>query len=199
MRYELKKNLAGAYSVKFKCPKCGIKLAESLKNAGQQDTCPECGQKFVIPGAEELSRQRKEQDRIAAEKAARKDAEEIEKQRAKSQQKKEREEKKIQEEQIQQQREREEQRRFQDVQSRLVPKEPSSLDRNSTVRHSGIGLAILSAIMFLYSAWCTFSASVATEMTVMQQIVITLRIYGSLIASCVLLVGSCLCHVITRK
>ena len=76
MRFELKKNLAGAYSVKFKCPKCGIKLSESLKNAGQQDTCPECGQKFVIPGAEELSRQRKEQDRIAAEKAARKDAEE---------------------------------------------------------------------------------------------------------------------------
>ena len=92
MRYELKKNLAGAYSVKFKCPKCGIKLSESLKNAGQQDACPECGQKFVIPGAEELSRQRKELDRIAAEKAARKDAEEIEKQRARAERRKQREE-----------------------------------------------------------------------------------------------------------
>lgn len=92
MRYEIKKNMAGAYSVKFKCPKCGVRLSESLNNAGQQDACPECGHQFVIPGAEELERHRKEKARVAAEKAARKEAEEHEKQRARAERKKQREE-----------------------------------------------------------------------------------------------------------
>ena len=70
MRYELKKNLAGKYSLKFKCPKCGIKLSETLNNAGQRDVCPECGQTIVIPGEEKLTQQREEQAKIAREKQA---------------------------------------------------------------------------------------------------------------------------------
>ena len=75
MQYGLKKNLTGAYTVKFKCPKCGLKLSESLENAGRQDACPECGQGFVVPGAEELERQRKAEAKLAEEKAAQKQSE----------------------------------------------------------------------------------------------------------------------------
>ena len=35
MRYE-QKNMAGAYSEKVRCPKCGVKLADALNNASQK-------------------------------------------------------------------------------------------------------------------------------------------------------------------
>ena len=81
MKYNITKNLAGAYSVKFNCPGCGVKLSEALKRAGQQDACPECGQAFVIPGTNELAKYEAKQQQQAAEKAELKAAKEAEKER----------------------------------------------------------------------------------------------------------------------
>ena len=90
MKYNITKNLAGAYSVKFNCPGCGVKLSEALKRAGQQDACPECGQAFVIPGTNELAKYEAKQQQQAAEKAELKAAKEAEKERARQEKERQR-------------------------------------------------------------------------------------------------------------
>ena len=40
--------------VKFACPHCGAKLVTKLKQAGTQDSCPECGGTFTCAGRQEL-------------------------------------------------------------------------------------------------------------------------------------------------
>jgi predicted RNA-binding Zn-ribbon protein involved in translation (DUF1610 family) len=85
IRYTVKKNLAGAYSVKFDCPQCGVRLSESLKRAGHTDTCPDCGTAFVTPGKAELAAYTAKQERIEAEKAESRVAAQQERANAKAQ------------------------------------------------------------------------------------------------------------------
>ena len=53
MTYKIKKTIAGAYLIKFNCTSCDTPLSESLDRAGEQDQCPQCGTKFVLPGTRE--------------------------------------------------------------------------------------------------------------------------------------------------
>ena len=39
--------------VLHKCPNCQAALENSLDNAGEQDTCPNCRQLFIVPGVQE--------------------------------------------------------------------------------------------------------------------------------------------------
>lgn len=62
-RVEIKKGLFGGRSVGYDCPNCKARLTSPLDDAGKQDSCPDCGARFVVPGVEE-------RDRIRGEKAA---------------------------------------------------------------------------------------------------------------------------------
>jgi len=89
-RYEVSKNLLGAYVVKYPCPHCGEKLSSALKEAGTQDNCPNCYRLFVVPGAEAVA-QVAAMRRAAAERKEQVKAElRQEKQQRKNQREKER-------------------------------------------------------------------------------------------------------------
>lgn len=55
--------------VKYKCPVCSIKLTNSLAEAGDNDSCPECNTAFVVPGIKEKYQHQKqlEENRNIAE------------------------------------------------------------------------------------------------------------------------------------
>ena len=53
MDYKLKKKLWGKVHVHYACPSCGEALDSVLGDAGQDDECPACGQKFRVPGERE--------------------------------------------------------------------------------------------------------------------------------------------------
>src|SRR6516225_7417987 len=51
---ELKRSLfGGGYTVGYECPNCKTRLKSPLEDAGKTDTCPDCQQPFVVPGAQE--------------------------------------------------------------------------------------------------------------------------------------------------
>lgn len=52
--------LLGDYKVVYDCPKCEHNLCNPLDDAGSDDTCPECGCDFVVPGIDDLKRIRQE-------------------------------------------------------------------------------------------------------------------------------------------
>ncbi len=46
--------------VKYKCPVCSIKLTNSLAEAGENDSCPECHATFIVPGNKERKERQKQ-------------------------------------------------------------------------------------------------------------------------------------------
>ena len=50
---KVKTSLFGGHVVAYRCPKCSSKLTSPLDDAGNIDNCPECGQQFNVPGADE--------------------------------------------------------------------------------------------------------------------------------------------------
>jgi len=66
MSVEYTKNLVGKPIVKFNCPNCQLRLSAMLSEAGIQDKCPECGQRFKVPGQQKLQ-QVEEQRRLSQE------------------------------------------------------------------------------------------------------------------------------------
>ena len=40
--------------VEYRCPKCSVLLRNPIKEAGKEDSCPDCMFTFVVPGIEEL-------------------------------------------------------------------------------------------------------------------------------------------------
>lgn len=78
MQFELKKTVLGKYAVKFACPQCATRLSAALDQAGSKDTCPDCGEVFVVPGRQKLDQwnlQKQAQADQAAALAAEKDHE----------------------------------------------------------------------------------------------------------------------------
>lgn len=87
-RYRVRKRALGAV-VEYNCAKCGAPLTSNLNKAGEQDSCPDCGSVFLIPGEKErqhlmeqaaLEKKRKLEEQIrkralAAEEARRKEEE----------------------------------------------------------------------------------------------------------------------------
>lgn len=51
----VKKRLLGGYTVNYNCPRCTTALKSKLEEAGNHDTCPECGAQLVVPGKQQLS------------------------------------------------------------------------------------------------------------------------------------------------
>ena len=66
MSVEYTKNLVGKPIVKFDCPKCKLRLSAMLSEAGTHDKCPECGQRFKVPGQQKLQ-QAEDKRRLARE------------------------------------------------------------------------------------------------------------------------------------
>ena len=67
-QFEVKKSLLGSYSTHYQCPNCSEWLKSPIAEAGTEDSCPECGTEFIVPGIQqrndidsrmELDRQRK--------------------------------------------------------------------------------------------------------------------------------------------
>ena len=52
--------------VEYRCPNCSVLLKNPIKEAGKEDTCPDCMFAFVVPGVEELKyfREREEAKKI---------------------------------------------------------------------------------------------------------------------------------------
>lgn len=50
--YQVKRGLSGKH-VHYECPGCDLGLDSPLNDAGKTDTCPECGQEFIVPGEDE--------------------------------------------------------------------------------------------------------------------------------------------------
>jgi hypothetical protein len=46
------------------CSFCESKMENQLEQAGQQDTCPNCGKTFIVPGIKELTEVRTEKNRM---------------------------------------------------------------------------------------------------------------------------------------
>lgn len=199
MKYNVTKNLAGAYSVKFNCPGCGVKLSEALKRAGQQDACPDCGQAFSIPGTKELAKYEAKQQQLAAEKAEQKAAKEAEKERARQEKEQQRAEAAEVARMIQVQEEKDRILAEQDAahQQVLQAQNPPAPQKKSKSRHSGAALGFFGALAFVV-AFYNFTLEASAE-TVMQQMVIAIRFYGALTCGCVLMVGSSLCYIIAEK
>jgi len=77
-------NLAGKPIVKFGCPKCSVRMTARLTEAGNKETCSECGAIFKVPGEERLQAYKNAEEAKKAEKFAQK---EQEKQRAAAEEK----------------------------------------------------------------------------------------------------------------
>jgi DNA-directed RNA polymerase subunit RPC12/RpoP len=71
--YRIKKSLFGSRSVQYDCPRCNAALSSSLDDAGKPDTCPDCGARFIVPGAEERDRIRGEEAAAAKERSEQKE------------------------------------------------------------------------------------------------------------------------------
>lgn len=50
--YEIRKTMFGKVNVHYPCAKCGERLESPLSDAGTADSCPDCGTRFVVPGAD---------------------------------------------------------------------------------------------------------------------------------------------------
>ena len=52
--------------VEYRCPKCSVLLKNPIKEAGKEDSCPDCMFTFVVPGIEELKyfREKEEAEKI---------------------------------------------------------------------------------------------------------------------------------------
>lgn len=72
MDYKVYKALGGVHWVKYNCPKCSATIESKLADAGSQDTCPDCGAGFTVPGAPDLAALRERERQQADEAAARK-------------------------------------------------------------------------------------------------------------------------------
>ena len=64
------KNALGVLFVKYPCPNCGAKLSSKADSAGASDTCPDCQASFMVPGAEKVTRFKRQEAQRAREKAA---------------------------------------------------------------------------------------------------------------------------------
>lgn len=49
-KFEISHSVTGAPIVRFDCPHCDLKLRAGVEEVGKEDSCPECGTKFVTPG-----------------------------------------------------------------------------------------------------------------------------------------------------
>ena len=60
--------------VEYRCPNCSVLLKNPIKEAGKEDTCPDCMFAFVVPGVEELKdfREREEAKKIREREEAKK-------------------------------------------------------------------------------------------------------------------------------
>jgi hypothetical protein len=74
MRLELKTSVLGRQSLSYDCPHCETGLTSPLDDAGKDDTCPDCGESFAVPGSDE-------RDKFRADEAHRRQQRELEKQR----------------------------------------------------------------------------------------------------------------------
>lgn len=68
--FKVTKTVLGKLSLKFKCPSCRVMLNSKFEEAGTTDTCPDCGTKFVVPGADKLAELRKQKAEQIEKKAA---------------------------------------------------------------------------------------------------------------------------------
>lgn len=68
---KISKRLLGGYAVSYNCPQCATALKSNLDEAGNHDTCPECGAQFVVPGKKELSDIKSAEERKAREESER--------------------------------------------------------------------------------------------------------------------------------
>lgn len=50
------KGVLGGHTLSYDCPHCSAALKSKLDDAGNHDTCPECGRQYVVPGAAERKR-----------------------------------------------------------------------------------------------------------------------------------------------
>lgn len=71
MAIQVAKNLFGRHSVKYDCPQCKSRLTSPLDDAGKQDSCPDCGVSFLVPGVTERREVLAQQERSRAEKQRR--------------------------------------------------------------------------------------------------------------------------------
>lgn len=80
MRLEIKTSVLGRQSLSYDCPHCETGLTSPLDDAGKDDSCPECGGSFAVPGSverhkiraeEQQRREQREADRQRKLKAAR--------------------------------------------------------------------------------------------------------------------------------
>lgn len=50
--YEIRSTIFGKVNVHYTCPKCSERLQSPLSDVGTADSCPACGTRFVVPGAD---------------------------------------------------------------------------------------------------------------------------------------------------
>jgi len=55
---QFKKTLKGIEYIIYNCPVCGSSLNSPVDEIGMRETCPECDQKFIVPGQEQLEARR---------------------------------------------------------------------------------------------------------------------------------------------
>lgn len=75
--YRIKRGPLGA-SVKYDCPGCTVRLTSALFEAGNPDSCPDCGVRFVVPGGKEKleeAQQELQNSRMRAAEVANREAE----------------------------------------------------------------------------------------------------------------------------
>lgn len=53
LAHTVKRHAIGGPTVHYKCPRCRAALHSKLSEAGEGETCPECGMTFTVPGAAE--------------------------------------------------------------------------------------------------------------------------------------------------
>lgn len=199
MKYQVTKNLAGAYSVKFNCPGCGVKLSEALRRAGQHDTCPDCSCQFEIPGVKELETYQAKQQQLEEEKAQKRAEKEAEKERARKEKEQERE-KAEEVERLKAAATRRQQSETAPAPApvpQTVPVHAVKTRVSAGMITSGVLLATGSFLPFA-AAGFTFVASVEAE-NIMHQIYYSLQFYGAAGCGCILLVGSCLSFGLSTK
>lgn len=62
------KGMLGGHTLSYDCPSCSAALKSKLDDAGNQDTCPECGRPYVVPGIAERNRIHDEEEAIKEQK-----------------------------------------------------------------------------------------------------------------------------------
>jgi len=76
-KYKVAKNWLGSLTVRYLCPHCGEGLRSPIGDAGKEDYCPDCRNRFIVPGSDELERVSAAQEE-AAERAVLEKAERLE-------------------------------------------------------------------------------------------------------------------------